>query len=83
MNVPTVFIGYLYKTRGMLEALELENKVIDLRNLNDQDLWEKLSYTWEHASQEREALEAKMPAIKAASHAPAQAIREDFIRYHG
>ena len=83
MNVPTVFIGYLYKTRGMLEALELENKVIDLRNLNDQDLWEKLSYTWEHASQEREALEAKMPAIKAASHAPAQAIREDFLRYHG
>jgi len=83
MNVPTVFIGYLSKTRGMLQALELENNVIDLRDLKEQDLWEKLSYTWEHATQERRALEVKMPAIKAASHAPAQAIREDFLRYHG
>jgi colanic acid/amylovoran biosynthesis protein len=83
MNVPTVFIGYLSKTRGMLEALELENNVIDLKDLKEQDLWEKLSYTWEHAAQERAALEVKMPEVKAASHAPAQAIREDFLRYHG
>lgn len=83
MNVPTVFIGYLSKTRGMLEALELEQQVIDLEDLNEQDLWEKLSYSWAHAAQERAALKAKMPAIKAASHAPAQAIREDFLRYHG
>jgi len=83
MNVPTVFIGYLSKTRGMLQALELENNVIDLKDLKEQDLWEKLSYTWEHATQERRALEVKMPAIKVSSHAPAQGIREDFMRYHG
>jgi colanic acid/amylovoran biosynthesis protein len=83
MNIPTVFIGYLSKTRGMLQALELENNVIDLEDLKEQDLWEKLSYTWEHATQERRALEVKMPAIKAASHAPAPSIREDFFRYHG
>ena len=83
MNVPTVFIGYLSKTRGMLEALELETNVIDLKDLTEQNLWEKLSYTWTNAVQEREALERKMPAIKAASHAPAQAIREDYFRYHG
>jgi polysaccharide pyruvyl transferase WcaK-like protein len=83
MNVPTVFIGYLSKTRGMLEALELETNVIDFKDLTEQHLWEKLSYTWTNAVQEREAMKRKMPAIKAASHAPAQAIREDYFRYHG
>lgn len=56
--------------------------MIDLEDLKEQDLWEKLSYTWEHAEEEQAALAAKMPAIKAASHAPAQAIREDFLHYH-
>ena len=66
-----------------MRGVELENSVLELRDLYNYAQWEKLSYTWEHATQERSVLEVKMPAIKAASHAPAQAIREDFMRYHG
>jgi len=33
MNVPTIFIGYLSKTHGVLEALGLETNVIDLKDL--------------------------------------------------
>ena len=83
MYVPTIFIGYLSKTRGVLYSIGLNQNVIDITELNEDNLMEKLGQTWRDADEERKVLIQKIPPIQAASHAPAKYIKEDFFQYHG
>ncbi len=83
MYVPTIFIGYLSKTRGVLESIGLNQNVIDLTELNEDNLMEKLGQTWRDADEERKVLIQKIPPIQAASHAPAKYIKGDFFQSHG
>ncbi len=82
MYVPTIFIGYLSKTRGVLYSIGLNQNVIDLTELNEDNLMEKLGQTWKDADEERKILIQKIPLIQAASHTPAKYIKEDFYKSH-
>ncbi len=47
-GTPTMFIGYLTKTRGVLSSLGMEDLVVDLEDLNQADLYQKLDAIWVH-----------------------------------
>lgn len=76
MGVPTVFIGYLPKTEGMLNSIGLSEYSIDLEDLTMQNLILRLNDTWERRDVIRKKLkyledklsrEAIIPFIKIAS----------------
>jgi polysaccharide pyruvyl transferase WcaK-like protein len=46
MFVPTLFIGYLHKTVGVLEAIHLNDYHIDLKNVDKENLLEKVIDMW-------------------------------------
>ena len=46
MGVPTLFIGYLYKTIGVLRAMDLEEYYIDLENISDHEMTAKIVDMW-------------------------------------
>ena len=48
MFVPTLFIGYLHKTIGVLEAIHLDNYHIDLKDVNKDNLLKKTIDMWDH-----------------------------------
>ena len=47
MRVPTLFIGYLHKTIGVLEAINFENYYIKLEEVNSRKIINKILYMWE------------------------------------
>jgi colanic acid/amylovoran biosynthesis protein len=47
-GVPTIFIGYNPKTRGMLKAMGLEQWMLDLDILNEEKLVELLRECWKN-----------------------------------
>jgi len=57
MAVPTVLIGYLTKTKGVAKSLNLEEDFIDIPNLTQEKLLEKLETIWK-------ARDAKQVQIK-------------------
>ena len=46
MTVPTLFIGYLSKTQGIVRSLKIEDDFIDLSDLNVTMLTAKLEELW-------------------------------------
>ncbi|MFZ3069766.1 MAG: polysaccharide pyruvyl transferase family protein [Anaerolineaceae bacterium] len=80
MGVPTLFIGYLSKTRGLLESIGLDQHVIDIKDLTQEKLWDKLRLIWSGRDQERKIIEAKLPEILEACQGPAEWIKKDFYR---
>ncbi len=78
MGVPTVFVGYLSKTRGMLKSLGLEEWVIDLGSANSDNLFEKLEQAWQHKEAISAGLQNIMPGIRAEISTLAARIREDY-----
>jgi len=63
MYVPTLWIGYLSKTRGVLEAAGLDDYLIELSQLNETLLWEKLQYIWSHRQACSEKLRTVLPQL--------------------
>jgi polysaccharide pyruvyl transferase WcaK-like protein len=47
-GVPTLFIGYNPKTRGVLEAIGMNQWMVDLTNLDAEYFWELLCKTWKN-----------------------------------
>lgn len=48
MGVPTVFIGYLSKTQGVLKSLRLERYGILLEDISEAKLFNLLEYAWKN-----------------------------------
>lgn len=61
MKVPTLFIGYLPKTSGVLKSIGLEKYGLDLMNLSPEALLEILEQTWK----EKEEIASALPGILA------------------
>jgi colanic acid/amylovoran biosynthesis protein len=78
MGVPTLFIGYLTKTRGMLETLAGLDWLIPLEEINEAVLTEKLSSLWEQRAVLRESLLPRLPGLAEAARLPVQRIAGDF-----
>jgi colanic acid/amylovoran biosynthesis protein len=47
-GVPTLFIGYNPKTRGVLEAIGMDQWMVELTNIDSDCFWELLCKTWEN-----------------------------------
>jgi colanic acid/amylovoran biosynthesis protein len=58
-GVPTLFIGYNPKTRGVLEAAGLEQWMLDLDYLDTNVFYELLRQTWEN----RESIAVKTQSV--------------------
>jgi colanic acid/amylovoran biosynthesis protein len=59
MATPTLFIGYLTKIQGMVESLGLQDWLIELNEVEEMYLWEKLEKLW----LKREALRRRLLEI--------------------
>ncbi len=56
MSVPTLFIGYLTKTRGVVESLSLEDSYIDITELSQDIVLTKLVSLWVNRDEKRRSL---------------------------
>lgn len=77
-QVPTVFIGYMAKTLGMMEWLGLEDWVVDLNQVSEDLLWEKASQAWEERDTRRAVLSEIVPPIESGVNQTADWIRDDY-----
>jgi len=64
MGVPTLFIGYLTKTMGLLESLGMPEIGLDISNLNPDILLSKLTWLWDDLDEQRDRIQAKLVTIK-------------------
>ena len=64
MGVPTLFIGYLTKTIGLLESLGMPEIGLDLSNINPEILFSKLLWLWDNLDEQRARIQAKLVTIK-------------------
>lgn len=62
-KVPTVFIGYLSKTLGVLESLGLETWGVELSNLEPKKLWNLIHSAWEQKDHLHKQIEEMLPLI--------------------
>jgi len=53
MTVPTLFIGYLTKTQGLVRSLKIEDDFIDLSDLSEASARAKLETLWENRTTRR------------------------------
>ena len=60
---PTVFIGYLSKTMGVLEALGLETWGLELQNINHENVWQLVEKAWEQRYSIGSYLNELMPQV--------------------
>jgi polysaccharide pyruvyl transferase WcaK-like protein len=81
MGVPSLFIGYLTKTRGILEKIGLEEWTIDISQLTGEKFLEKLTALWDNKTAYSELLQNLLPKIIDDSKLPGALIAKDFAEY--
>lgn len=57
MSVPTLFIGYLTKTRGVVKSLNLEDDFIDIKELSPDIVLSKLVSLWVNRHERNKSLD--------------------------
>jgi len=78
MNVPTLLIEYLSKTRGLAEMLGLEEWCLELTQLNRNVLEDMLERLWQERSILRQALAGTVPALCADAGLAGAAVARDY-----
>lgn len=78
MEVPTLLIGYLHKMRGLAEMLSLEDWFIELKEISEISLWEKIDTLWNQQFAVREHFKRIIPKIVTSVNILGQIIAEDF-----
>ena len=64
MNVPTLFIGYLYKTMGVLKAINLDEFQIDLKDVTENNIHQKFMNLWTEKSSIRKKIRDEISTIE-------------------
>lgn len=64
MGVPTLFIGYLHKTEGMLKLMGMEKYFIDLSDVTEEALLEKTGQMWQNRAMIKKQIQAEMQTIE-------------------
>ena len=64
MGVPTLFIGYLTKTTGLLESLGMPEMGLEISNLDPDALFSKLTWLWDNLNGQHARIQAKLITIK-------------------
>jgi colanic acid/amylovoran biosynthesis protein len=76
MGVPTLFIEYLSKTRGLVEMLSQEEWCIELTQITDDLLWGKLEALWERRAEVHNELARILPDMVADAARVGQIVAE-------
>lgn len=79
MSIPTLFIGYLTKTQGIVRSLNIENHFIDISDLNVALLQEKLEVLWDNRTEERTHLTKIINQAKLQLAASVEMLKKDFL----
>lgn len=74
--VPTVAINYEHKTKGIMEMLDLNDYVIDIKDINPSDFLNMLKECWDNQEKLHQILTEKMPQVIEDAQIPAKKIRE-------
>ncbi|MEM3485589.1 MAG: polysaccharide pyruvyl transferase family protein [Candidatus Methanomethyliaceae archaeon] len=74
MGVPTIFIGYLPKTMGILKSLEIEDFCIDIIDLTKVNIEERLHELWKESNRIRRRLAEVQRVIQNKVQEPFQKI---------
>lgn len=83
MGIPTIFIGYLTKTRGMLTSLGLADWMIQIEEIREEDLWQKMAWAWSQREMMKQELANRLPEICRAASLPAVEIAREYQRHGG
>jgi colanic acid/amylovoran biosynthesis protein len=78
MNIPVVFIGYMAKTRGMMESLGFEDWVVDLNQMTGENLLEKIRLAWQEREIRRERILSSIPKVINQVDEVSEWIRQDY-----
>jgi len=81
MGVPCLFVGYLEKTKGVLEMLDWLEWMIALEQITPELLARRLWSLWQQRGDLRARLQRLIPEMAAFIPQPAKIIREDLARY--
>lgn len=65
MGVPVLYIGYLQKTRGLMEWLGLRDWVLELDQVNQSNISDQAYKALQENEERRRIIAQKLPAIKA------------------
>jgi polysaccharide pyruvyl transferase WcaK-like protein len=78
MRVPTLLIEYLAKTRGLAESMGLEEWRLDLAEISDQLLWNRLEALWLGRAAVQQHLSRTLPLLEQQALLAGKLIAEDF-----
>jgi len=78
MGVPTIFIGYLTKTRGMMKSLDLEDWMIQIDEIDAEQLWNKITTAWIERGERTARLAQQLPEVCQGAKYPAVCIAQDY-----
>ena len=77
-GVPTLAVGYLSKTRGIMETLGLQKWVLEIESLEEEVLWATLQALWEERHAVRRHLIERIPTLVDQIDHLGETIAEDF-----
>jgi colanic acid/amylovoran biosynthesis protein len=77
-GVPVIAIGYLHKTRGIARSLGIEEWVIDIQNVDEKILIERLECLWSQREQIRVHLAQRLPIILEEANQAGVLVAKDF-----
>lgn len=78
-GVPVLAIGYLFKTRGIMKSVGLQQWVIDIDQINGANLSNRLELAWKQRAETRKQIACTMPEIIERADRAAQYIAHDFF----
>ncbi len=78
-GVPTVFVGYNPKTKGFLEAVGLDQLMVDLTDLKEDQLWDLLCQTWQNRESMQERIRLIVHDCQLDFDRVSQGIAEDYF----
>lgn len=78
MTVPTLFIGYLTKTQGLVRSLKIEDDFIDLSDLNEASARAKLENLWENRAARRAHLANVLAQAQQQQAESVELLKKDF-----
>ena len=77
-QVPTLVIGYLTKSRGVMEAIGLDEWVLDIDRLDEGHLLSRMLDLWQDRSRLRSILGERIPDIRQRAALGGALIRSDY-----
>ena len=77
-GVPVVAIGYLHKTRGIAQMAGIDPWVIDIQQVDESSLVERLAALWGTRTEWREKIRATVPELIRQAERAGEMIRADY-----